>query len=1478
MWSFPVDSYREPTGNVPCLVLSNGSLTIEETIPADEGVYQCVVHVTPHASHVTWTYLSRRSVLSLPSLQRFEHQPTNRKAYLGQFVAFRCILEFRPSAEIEWYHNDRRIHESNGYSFVPLSHTLTISNINHKHAGNYKCIARNGNKERTSQVAHLDVSDGDNGAISFALEPRGQVITSGESFILECLVNGHPKPRVRWLHASSPVVEDGSHIKRVGADRTSLLIEKSGSQDGGVYTCRAENGDDSIDASATISIRIPPTITALPKEQVMQETTDVEFECKTIGDPQPRVTWYKNGETIIPSEYFMITDTKLKVLGLVKDDQGIYQCIADNDAGSVQAGAQLVVDAAASHLALTAASSTGVPKTPLQPLGLRVMKNDSRSIVLKWDPPVQTHGDILLYHVYFREDDSTRERVINSTSTSATLSSLQPNTTYIIRVVGENRAGQGKSSDELQVTTSKEQAVPGKVRNLRAHVLGSQTIQVEWDPPSLSGPDAIRYKLFYLKSNADKDEEETQVFMVKTSYTLHGMEKNTEYKIRVEAEGQNGAGLSSDTLNVRTLTDVPSSAPQNVRIENTQASSISLTWQPPSEDEQNGFITGYKIKYKTKKRGSKGNIVVVDGDPGKYTLHGLEAGMGYTIRVAAINQNGTGPFSEWVEAETPNDDLEENQVLGAPLALNVKPGPDSIHVTWEPPHHEGIMIRGYQIGWGLGVPDGETARVDPSTRTYTIKGLKPNREYVVSLRAFNNVGTGFPIYETVRTAPYQNRGSFSGSSFGNRNQNQGGSATTPIGVQAETISANDIRVHWTDPSELFNPSYTIRYSASGESVGQARFVNTSENEYFVKGLRPNTIYEFAVKLAESNIWSMTATNRTEPAPPSSAPRDLTIVPPSLTSHEDPNTITLNWQPPKYANGDIQEYLVFYTENQNADEKEWLMDSVKGDRLSIVIKSLLPRTIYYFKVQARNIKGYGPMSNPVTHDPGNAFGRANMPVVDGSEKDRSGFPKEQIMEIINSNLVYVIVGGVSFIVLFLVIILSIVCIQRSSSANKQRRRSQQGYIPGRKTSGRNGKNQPDLWIQNGQVGRGADYLETPGASLHDLKRLTGQVVVDSPPPRYQTLHQETCMSQSHPSPHSPPLITQRQLHRQSLPSALALSTRRVNLLCPSDESDSAIMTSSTATTTFMNSSLESAGLGTQPPPTILAAKRANTVILGKSNLIYANGGVPGRHGSSSAYHSDVESNGTLSRSYHQSSASLEGRQRTPQVIYTGSNRQPIAKIDFAHNSEHGSSYGGSSTALQGTGHTPPPTLPNQGPPHGIPPNLDGYRTLRGSNPLRSFAQLGGAPPSVSPTTNIGSNSPNMSGERTAHIVRPVVVASPTTRTTISGGKPAGIVIGQKVMGAGKLPIGRAAAQPRVNVANVYSPYSSVRVTSHGEDLGSGSHDEETDLSNKYEHPDSGRNEELKPLRPAPSTEDFSMNDIDNMIDTLQQLQQEFTERS
>ncbi len=33
----------------------------------------------------------------------------------------------------------------------------------------------------------------------------------------------------------------------------------------------------------------------------------------------------------------------LQVLGLVKSDDGFYQCLAENDAGNIQSGAQLII-------------------------------------------------------------------------------------------------------------------------------------------------------------------------------------------------------------------------------------------------------------------------------------------------------------------------------------------------------------------------------------------------------------------------------------------------------------------------------------------------------------------------------------------------------------------------------------------------------------------------------------------------------------------------------------------------------------------------------------------------------------------------------------------------------------------------------------------------------------------------------------------------------------------------------------------------------------------------------------------------------------------------------------------------------------------------------------------------------------------------------------------------------------------------------
>jgi len=140
-----------------------------------------------------------------------------------------------------------------------------------------------------------------------------------------------------------------------------------------------------------------------------------------------------------------------------------------------------------------------------------------------------------------------------------------------------------------------------------------------------------------------------------------------------------------------------------------------------------------------------------------------------------------------------------------------------------------------------------------------------------------------------------------------------------------------------------------------------------------------------------------------------------------------------------------------------------------------------------------------------------------------------------------------------------------------------------------------------------------------------------------------------------------------------------------------------------------------------------------------------------------------------------------------------------------------------------------------------------------------------------------------GTKKAHIVRPVVFASPTLVSS-GNGKPAGIVIGQKSSTA-NVPVGRA--QPRVNVANViYSPYSTVK---GGGPSGSGAN---TEISDDHNGPNSSLGsidgdksvdfgpDELKAVQNANSVEDINdinVHEIDNMIHHLQQLQQEFTER-
>ncbi|CAB3408979.1 unnamed protein product [Caenorhabditis bovis] len=1291
--------------------ISNGSLLIEELSTSEEGVYQCAVHVSTvrDGENDLWTFVSRKAAVKLADLPKFELQPAYRRAYKGQPTAFHCLIATKPSPSVTWYHNDEIIRSGGEFHILPVSNTLEISSVQQRHEGTYKCTVEGAMKRRSSVSARLTVVNGEvPNELTFITAPRLQIVEAGDEFILECLASSKVLPQVRWLKDSRQIIVDGIRIRRVGV--SSLLVSKSTIDDSGLYTCRASNNDDSLDRAVSVEVRAPPKITTQPvAAKIAVETADVDLECVAGGRPESRVSWFKNGESIIGSEYFVIEPNRLRILGVVKTDQGVYQCIAENDVGSEQASAQLLVDSPDSS---SVAASSGQPKVASSPLGLRVSSVGSRFIMVEWDPPVQRNGNIMRYHVFYKESSSDRERMMNSSSTSVTLSSLQPSTLYLIRVAAENEAGMGKSSDSLKVSTNKEQAVPGKITDLNAIALGPETIEIKWNPPA-GGQPALRYKIFYMRDPPEKNEKETLITTSATYYTLHGMDKYTGYMIRIEAEGENGSGLSSDVVKIRTLSDEPSAPPQNIMAEADSSTSVRVSWDEPDTETVNGEITGYRLKYKTRARGSKGNTLVIDASAREYTMGNLEPNTQYLIRLAVVNHNGTGPYSDWISVDTPGEDKEE-RTLGAPREIRPHAGLDYILVSWLPPADEQNLVRGYQIGWGLSVPDTETARVSASTTQYKITRLHSGRDYVISLRAFNNLGSGFPIYETVRTLSRESLPHRFGDGFDDSDE-IGNGESTPVGVRAEALSATSIRLDWSNPDEnAFNTLYTIRYSTSVDG-NQQRYVNSSELFATIEGLRPATEYEFAVRAITSggqvSTWSLATRNKTFAAPPSSAPRDLTVLP---AESGDPHSASLHWQPPKYANGEIEEYLVYHSDRASLADKDWTVSYVAGDKLSHQVSNLLPKANYFFKIQARNEKGHGPFSAVVGYTPSGGA------ILSGRDRGRNGHGTigaasansfDDLKQMFAENPLYLLL----LIAMVLIIILSIIlilmcCLKKTGRKN--------GYQSAKKTSAAGAAGGPanDLWINGtgSHMRAGAsDYMVDGLATAH----LTA-VDIESPTPRYHHL----------------------------------------------------------------------------------------------------------------------QGQGTLQRSYHQSSQSLEGaRQRTPQVVYTGTGRhQPIHKIDFCE-----SPYGSSSAI--GSAATPP--LPMQAPPSGPPTVIDGYRTLRGTPPntanaLRSFTQLAGATPPPSNPSSAG---------------RPTIIAA--------GGR--------------QVPVGRATAQPRVNVANIYSPYASCSSDAGDSEKKHGESMEMRETPTKtLERPTTASIN----MMPSNSTEELNaqMENLDTMIDDLQQLQHAFQE--
>ncbi|XP_046681889.1 neogenin isoform X3 [Homalodisca vitripennis] len=1037
--------------------LSNNSLLILSVVENQEQ-YHCVATVDSVGSIV-----SRTATVTLAHLPPLERQPQDLRLFPGQTALFSCLVEGNPPPLVTWIKDGRPLVLDETRMIILPSGSLEIESVQVSDRGNYRCNVSGHGQHRLSDRAILQVDQDLESAASlmaptFIAKPRSTVATEGSTVTLECAANGTPNPWLVWLKDGVPIDLADLDTNCILLGTGSLQMRDVEEDDAGNYQCRAENREDSVDATATLQVHVAPRFLKRPRNKIAKEKEDVELECSVYARPDAKVSWLKNGDHIKQNEYLQVVNgNNLRILGLMAQDTGIFQCVASNPAGNIQAAAHLTVVSSEYEMQMNLSKNPPM-KRPSIPPGLSALEGEvevpqqetaprdveaaivgARFVTMRWRPPPQPQGNISSYSVFYREEGSFRERIVNTSRSrleEVNIQGLQPDRTYVVRVGAYMNHSLGATSMPVLVRTKAEVHVPGPPRHVTARPLSPTAIRVNWQPPA---PDTITtpvhgYSLYYLEAEAS---EEFHRNTTELGYTLENLNKFQEYNVWVVAHNENGAGMASEEITVRTFSDVPSKAPENITLEAASSSMVYVRWEPPPKDGQNGVITGYKVRYRKKDLRGRGDTHTTAGNQRAFLIQNLEKKSMYQVRLFAVNVNGTGPPTDWYNVETYENDLDESIVPDVPSTMKVKPSTDSITVSWTPPVSTEVLVRGYYIGWGKGIPDMYYKILDSKQRYYVIEGLEPNSEYVISLRASNNVGDGPAKYESVRTrdeAPPEPMTPL----------------IPPVGLKAIVLSSSTVVVYWTDStlsqSQLVtdNRYYTVRYASCHHSGNpRYKYYNSTDLNYMIDDLKPNTQYEFTVKVVKGrreSRWSMVVSNTTMEDAPSSPPRDLTVV----AVDGNPTIVNLNWQPPKQPNGQITGYVVSYTTDMFNRDRDWVVEGVVGDKMTTSIKGLTASTTYYFKIQARNSKGYGPMSGIVSMTT-NSDGRGGLS---------------------NMTLLLILLACCVLLIAGVAIGIAIVCCRKASVSQD---RSKKGYTKG--NTGKPGASNikpPDLWIHHDQM--------------------------------------------------------------------------------------------------------------------------------------------------------------------------------------------------------------------------------------------------------------------------------------------------------------------------------------------------------------------------------------------------------------------------
>ncbi|XP_078237019.1 immunoglobulin superfamily DCC subclass member 4 isoform X2 [Pogona vitticeps] len=817
---------------------------------------------------------------------------------------------------------------------------------------------------------------------------------------------------VTWKKNGFPLAEEGHlHVLPNGSlfiSRTQQALEEGGypgeSNLEGNYSCIFHGPFGSV-AGHTVVVRVTSLSQFLqhPKSQTVEENGMARFECQIEGLPPPTISWEKDG-VALPSEprFIVLPNGALQIIDVKESDAGVYRCVAANTAGKrYSSGAILSLwkdgNPISTDVIVVGRTNLLIPYAQLHHSGVyvcRANKPQTREFVTAaaelrvLAPPTisqlpetisRTRASTARFvckaegepspNIHWMKNGKpllSKGRVKMQSSGTLVINQIGLDDAGYYQCVAENPLGMACAAARLEVIV--REGLPSAPKRVSASSLSSTTVLVSWERPEFNSEQIIGFSLHYQKAlGTDHVEYQFAVNNDTTEFQVKDLEPSTNYIFYVVAYSQLGASGTSSSINIQTLEDVPSAAPQ-ITLSSMTPTDIKVTWLPLPPELSNGKITKYRIDYALLKEDLISSTEVGANET-LLTLYALHPNKVYKVRIAASTSVGYGAPSEWTQHRTPDRD-NQTHIPFAPAELKVRAKMESLLVSWQPPANH-AQVSGYKLYYrevaaedsseenpSEGTGDGQwefgPIKLKKKVKQYELTNLVPGRLYEVKVVAFNKHEDGYAAVWKGKTerAPVTPA----------EPPVQKGPPLPPDHIYVESNSSTSIWLRWKKPdfSTVKIVNYTVRFSPWGlKNASLVTYYTSSDEDILISGLKPFTRYEFAVQSNGIGIdgpFGNVVEWFTLPDRPSTPPSDLRLHP------VNPYTVQVHWCPPSEPNGIIVEYIILYNANNTQPDEMWTLVTKEGNTFSTEVHGLESDTRYFFKMGAKTIAGSGPYSN------------------------------------------------------------------------------------------------------------------------------------------------------------------------------------------------------------------------------------------------------------------------------------------------------------------------------------------------------------------------------------------------------------------------------------------------------------------------------------------------------------------------------------